>query len=468
MKKGNPLLKRKSSRIYRTVIFLSLILFLQAIALCSMAQNYQQQLIGRSRHVHYGSDTVKRWLDWNILFHENASDAEKDNFINDLKTKIDQKISAYNSSTGNHFKVDYHVVHCPCDLRLTNLNATTALGGSGNTVPPPPPKPGGSGDVVSLNFPMVQERMPEGKYMVIEKKVPLTINNIDKSKILAVMDTGLDPNLFGTNFNDLIWQDPGSKTTLRNFQFFHNNLPLDYMLDDEMHIHGTAVTTIALQEFEKAAGPNKPKPRIMVLKVLDEENRGNIFSVSCALSYAFQKQATLVNASLGYYSRGREDPILLHYVRQCNDANPVPIPILAAAGNTQSVHNQSQLCNIGNTINELSTIKTFDPASFNNRIPNVISVTTLHNETTSCFYQNYSKDFVTVGVVNGSGASCCKFILPFFTFGYEGSSFATPFISGQIMACLVDGRTLQNCRDQWSTAPAGSRIVTKGGKFVPN
>ena len=42
MKKNNPLLKRKSSRISRTGIFLSLILFLQAFALNSTAQNYQQ------------------------------------------------------------------------------------------------------------------------------------------------------------------------------------------------------------------------------------------------------------------------------------------------------------------------------------------------------------------------------------------------------------------------------------------
>ena len=80
----------------------------------------------------------------------------KTDYINDLKTCIDQKISDYNRSSGNHFKVDYHVVHCPCDPRLTNLNATQAIGASGNTVPPPPPpEPGGSGDTVSLNMPIV-------------------------------------------------------------------------------------------------------------------------------------------------------------------------------------------------------------------------------------------------------------------------------------------------------------------------
>jgi hypothetical protein len=77
MKKINPLLKRKSSRIHSKGIFLSLILFSQVSASTSMAQNYQQQLTARSRHAYYNSDTVKRWLDWNILFNERATDQEK-------------------------------------------------------------------------------------------------------------------------------------------------------------------------------------------------------------------------------------------------------------------------------------------------------------------------------------------------------------------------------------------------------
>jgi hypothetical protein len=395
----------------------------------------------------------------------------KNSYINKLETDIDQRISVYNSSTGNHFKVDYHVVHCPCDPRLTNLNATKSIGASGNSVPPTPPGTGGSGDIVSLNFRIDRDPpLGEGKniYNVVEKKVPLTIGSIDKKKILAVMDTGLDPNLFGSGFNNLLWTDPGAKITLRNFQFYHNNQPLDYMLDDELHVHGTAVTTIALQEFEKAAGSTKPKPLIMVLKVLDERGQGNTFSLSCGLSYAVQKKATLINASLGYYSHGTADPILLHYVHLCNNVKPVPIPILAAAGNKPGSHNANFLCNTGPNNNKLTKINTFDPASFSKSIPNVISVTTLQNANTPCFYQNYSNEYVNVGVANGSSASCCKFNVPFRLFGYEGSSFATPFVSGEIMACLMEGRTIQNCRNQWSTAPVGSATVTKDGKFVPN
>jgi Subtilase family len=473
MKKNNPLLKRKSNRISSKGIFLSLILFLQVFTLNSLAQNnYQEQLITRSRNAYGKSDTVKRWLSWNILFQENASDQDKDRFINDLETKIDKHISHYNSSTGRHFKVDYHVVHCPCDPRLTNLNATQSIGASGYSVPPKPPPVGGSGDIVSGN--MLIDRDPlirEGRYTdtVTEKKLPLTIKSVDHSKILAVMDTGLDPDLFGTDFNELLWRDPESKITIRNFQFYHNNQPLEYSMDDDAHVHGTAVTTIALQEFERASGnSSNPKPMIMVLKVLDELGQGNTFSVSCGLSYAVQKKATLVNASLGYYSKGHVDPILLHYVRLCNDARPVPIPILAAAGNVRGLHNANYLCNTGNNDNKLTKLNTFHPASFSQSIPNVISVTTIQNPKTPCFYQNYSNEYVNVGVANGTGPYCCKFRVPFRSFGYEGSSFATPFVSGKIMACLMAGGTMPSCRQQWSTAPVGTATVTKGGKYVPN
>jgi subtilisin family serine protease len=241
------------------------------------------------------------------------------------------------------------------------------------------------------------------------------------------------------------------------------------MLDDDAHVHGTAVIAIALQEFERAAeNTSNPKPMIMVLKVLDERGQGNIFSVSCGLSYAVQKQATLVNSSLGYYSKGKVDLILRHYVRLCNDAKPAPIPILAAAGNTPGQHNANFLCNSGNNNNELTKINTFHPASFSTSIHNVISVTTLQNANTPCFYQNYSNEYVNVGVANSSRASCCKFLVPFLSFGYEGSSFATPFVSGKMMACLMAGGTIQSCRDQWKTALPGTPTVTKGGKFEPN
>ncbi|HMC86953.1 MAG TPA: hypothetical protein VKI61_15605, partial [Chitinophagaceae bacterium] len=129
-----------------------------------MAQNYQQRLTERSRKAYYNSDTVKKWLDWNILFNEKASAQDKNTFINNLETSIDKKIAVYNSSTRKHFRVDYHVVYCPCDSLLTNLNATRALGATGSVTPPTPPGTHGSGDTVSQNLPIDKDPpLGEGK-----------------------------------------------------------------------------------------------------------------------------------------------------------------------------------------------------------------------------------------------------------------------------------------------------------------
>jgi hypothetical protein len=78
---------------------------------------------------------------------------------------------------------------------------------------------------------------------------------------------------------------------------------------------------------------------------------------------------------------------------------------------------------------------------------------------------------VNVGVVNNMSSSCCRFSVSFMPFGYEGSSFATPFVSGNMMSCLMQpggANTLQNCMNQWSTIPTDQIPVTVGGKFIDN
>jgi len=417
------------------------------------------------------SDSPK-WVDWNVLFPAGIPDAEITNHLNDLCIAVHSYIDSINNANGTHITVTCDIIHCPCDPLLYNFNATP-VAGSGSTTPPPPPKGGGgSGDLVSFNNSLsIDTYIQDSDKVNKESKVSLGSLVVDTSKTLAVMDTGLDPSLFETNINGLLWVDPNSDRTLRNFQWFHNLQPLDYMNDDDIHKHGTAVTSIALKSFEKKGSPSQPKPRIMVLKVLNENSRGNTFTISCALSYAAQKHATLVNASLGYYSHGMEDSILLHYVNLCGNATPVPIPILAAAGNIPGKHVSTQLCIVPGTGNELTLTNTFHPASFSLHHQNVIAVTTLRSGDSACFYQNYSSTYVNVGVVNNINSGCCRFSVSFMPFGYEGSSFATPFVSGQIMSCLMQPgttNTLGNCTAQWSTISTDQIPVTVGGKFIDN
>ena len=139
----------------------------------------------------------------------------------------------------------------------------------------------------------------------------------------------------------------------------------------------------------------------MILRALDSSNTGSIYSVSCALSYAIQKNVTLINLSLGYY--GDVDSILHHYIALC--ANPAhPIRVFAAAGNTPGDHN-SALCN-HNSHNQLSDSMKFYPACFSKEFDNITSVTQISKADSSCFYQNFSDEYITLGIYDS--IYCCE------------------------------------------------------------
>ena len=331
--------------------------------------------------------------------------------------------------------------------------------------PPPPPGTGGSGDPLAIN--------PNNSFVIdsttqfmdsVNSKftVHLASTTIDSSKLLAVMDTGLDSTLFDNTYAGLLWSDPNG-STIRNFQDFSNFQGLSYYNDDDPHKHGTAVTALALQALETLN--QNVRPQVMVLKVLDKNKSGSTFTVSCGLSYAVQHRATLVNASLGYYSQRGADPILSHYVSLCNTGDSRAITILAAAGNLPGVHTPP-LCYNPTLANELTITNLFYPACFKTDYPNVISVTGLSTSQSSCRYQNYSTTYVSVGVVTNQHSNyvCCAFPVNFLNSGYEGSSFATPIVSGKIMGCLLNtpGSTPISCLNSISSNEATSPVTEKG------
>lgn len=397
----------------------------------------------------------EKWLNWNILFAPGTSEARRIQTMDSIEKYVTNWIS---SSPNPSLQVTHFYFSCPCDPQLTNYTATPLLGMSGTPNPPPNPGKGvgGSGDgiqYVNSNNSFVMDTTLE--YQVpVNQKVVLNTTSVDDSKILAVMDTGLDTLIFPHNFQNLLWSDAAGQN-LRNFQFFTNGRGYDYYFDDEKHKHGTAVTTLALQAFESFNLQNTVKPRVMILKVLDENKRGSTFTVSCALSYVKQHAATMVNASLGYY--GKTDSILLKYSGDISNADQNPIPVFSAAGNIPGIHADDSLCNPPLERNLLNSSNLFYPACFSDLFPNFITVTGLSDAITSCYYQNYSSQYVNVGVITNPGTpNCCRFLVPFNTVkGYEGSSFATPVVSGKVMACLMTtaGITLQTCIDLISPVP---------------
>jgi hypothetical protein len=428
------------------------------------------------------------WLSWNIMFSPNANDATRTQQINTVTDYIKNYLAAYN------LKPLYIPIYCPCDSSLFNLNAIP-VDGSGQSLqaPPPPPKPpGGSGDnipyVVSINNNLNID-MLSGNPNDPNDTIPYYVNNnlkfllnnnigIDTSKKLAIMDTGLDPDRFDSKFNQLLWSAPGGKTLRNFFAFNSTTFSSDYYMDNNTSKHGTAVAMIALQSMD----PVPIYPKIMVLKVLDAAEKGTTFNVGCALSYAIQNHATVVNASLGYYdSTGISDPVLSHYLGLCNTTWPSDsIYVFAAAGNLPLPHNRDSLCGIitpqaNELVSGTQAIRLFYPACFNDSLHNVISVTGLKNMSQSCVYQNYSHKYVSLGVLNPSATTtCCQFHLSVLNLGFEGSSFATPVASGKVMGRLltgsatlgVTGTSVRQSLNFVTNANSSLFSVTRDGKFI--
>ena len=281
---------KENSRFPRGIIqMIPRIILYISLTICSVSCNNPGKKLGGSLFTHgspHDPNAIK-WLDWNVLFNAGTNAADRSEAMNGLNRYITDYINDYNGRTGSHFAVDQYIFSCPCDSSLWNLSAIPVMG-SGQA-PILPPKPGSGGGVggsggaieyVSQNNSFtVDSTMSLYDSIQTNAKIHLNNSGVDTSKILAVMDTGLDSTLFEKRFAGLLWHAPGGRT-LRNFQFFNNGLALDYYFDDEKNKHGTAVTAIALQVLEGVNPPLQVKPRIMVLKVLDQNKSGSTFTVN--------------------------------------------------------------------------------------------------------------------------------------------------------------------------------------------
>jgi len=375
--------------------------------------------------------TVKQYINWNVLFTPTSSAVSREESMNQIERYIRDSIpSAIGAIVkGLDFRIDsIRRISCICDPLLVNITADIIIDSSGGAVkipPPPPPGPGAEGSSVAYiddndNINVTSLDNPFSK-----EKIPIKTPTKTEKLILAIIDTGIDTTKFHSNLNGILWGAPGS---LRNFLPGSN--PFDFF-DDCAGRHGSAVAGIVTQQFGKIY------PSLMILKALDKNGVGSIFSVSCALSYAIENNADVINTSLGYY--GSPDPILKSYI---DLANYRSIGIVTAAGNTQGGHPVPLCRNSNNDGNHLTGSRLFFPACFSDDADNLITVTGLIDTLRPCFYQNFSDKYVSVGVMNVSvQPNCCAFQVPFLRNLIEGSSFATPVISGKIgLMVLSSGR----------------------------
>ena len=369
------------------------------------------------------NDSAENWVNWNIVFPPNTTADQRNKQLDEIKANLIAIVADTAESRGIGFSLTYKVDTCICDTLLYHLRGDLQLWGTtgSNTTPPPKTDPGASGDLLgSLIADNDEISLPEDSLEYsIDTSMILNISGaVDDRVKMAILDTGIDTALFRQQaISRLLWRNP--TTTLNNFLI--GGQPTNFA-DDNRGRHGSAVAALALRQFKGAL------PRLMVLKVLDRKGKGSIFTVSCALSYAAQNKANLINASLGYY--GSKDSVLLHYIKRSQDSAAL---VVVAAGNRPGLHMKPKLCDprlLGDDPLSFPN-NLFFPACFNGENENMklITVTGIASDNQPCFYQNFSNEFVDVGLI--SKYQCCAYQVPF-TGGIEGSSFATPIVTGQI------------------------------------
>ncbi|MFI5187425.1 MAG: S8 family serine peptidase [Chitinophagales bacterium] len=418
-------------------------------------------------------DTVRAW-NWNIFFGTSTTDSLRA----DIRTGIEDSIVAYVKRKAPGDSAIMKWSYCPCDTLLANLDVTI-VGVSTGGITPPPTKPpiGPSGDYaidsnINIEIPEASEVYHQNifydslKYQM--PGLPSGTQPNPDNRLFAIIDTGLDTTAFATSLKNLIWTDPADpKKTLFNFLKPDG---LDTLSDSNLVKHGTSATAIALGQIT-----NQSKPRIMALKAFDKNGKGTIYSVSCALSYAIKNRASLINASWGYY--GKEiDPVLNYYIKR---ADRMSVPIIAAAGNTLEPPGHARPYCGNNPVpgNELTGTHQFFPAFLSPQFPNLVTVTGLSQSSTThtlvpCLYQNYSNTIVSIGVWNKDPQNCCQYRVSFLGSPIEGTSFATPVVSGRYLSQLQTGvpttaRTARDIIDLFSShVNAPTPFYTVNGRYI--
>lgn len=279
---------------------------------------------------------------------------------------------------------------------------------------------------------------------------PINFGGEGKDTItVAVLDTGIDtvrvvsPNLQWKNPNETKNEEDDDGNCYvddtHGWNFIDNNSDLT---DNNLNLHGTLVSHYIINEF--ARSPTN-FVQIMTLKTHDAEGSGHLFSSICAIHYAMNKGANIINASWGfYYYQDGPHPYLDLLIRET--LRQKGILFVTAAGNKiEEVDNFAKRAyheEHGREFPErmLRNLEyhNFYPACLSRGGENVITVTTTDGRRVSRT-QNFSETYVDIGVMRDAvEAKAMKFNTPFAepTVLVSGSSFATAIACGKIGAYI--------------------------------
>ncbi len=305
------------------------------------------------------------------------------------------------------------------------------------------------------------------------ERVPGTVANL-----VAIFDSGIHPDLNIPHYANVLGVDSTYKDRLcdsgisvatgpqkRIFGINHMHEegggPIDYshIWDHTLNLHGTKVTQLlASQRINQPSAPL----RVLTMRVLNNDNKGDLFSLMCAMSQAKKMGARIFNMSLGYY--GPVDTLFEEHMEQLAADK---IWVVTAAGNAGDGFDSGDSNLPENRDLALRPVESrFYPAYFSKNMQHVIAVTSVSGSPDqTCDLQNYGKEVVDVGVM----ADDCHFR---FMGGTEqvsvsGTSYAAPVVTGWL-ARKKDLDTFANKADLLSDAPDTTALSdrVKGGKYI--
>ncbi|MDB5248411.1 MAG: hypothetical protein JWQ40_2805 [Segetibacter sp.] len=372
----------------------------------------------------------------------------------------------------------------------TYIQGNTATGGRSGS--PPTPTSGEDGPVYySRNF-EVSYSNPNSKNFSAVKPLPLVIPSTKIVKV-AVLDTGVDTfELKRFVFNSINPSCTPNGDAGYNF-FSHNR----YFGDDNAMKHGSTVTRFVTDQVVKYG---KNQVEILPVKTHDKNGISNLFTILCAFAYAKERGVHIINASFGFYlprlqlspQYTRDPNVLLLRAFTKYYLTDNKILLVASAGNKDDVNElktfDEHLLPYPSNLRNLDQVS-FYPASLarDPAFPNVLAVTTVDAPSgTVSPFQNFSPDVVDIGVnadaILGTMPPALRYVFynPRFISSAtaEGSSFATPIITGKLAANYELIKAVLNTgsytrKDIWNAV--GSSIVkkangledkTKNGKYV--
>lgn len=341
---------------------------------------------------------------------------------------------------------------CPCNQSLQLWGADTPIfGNEGPDGDKRKPKGGSGGSLGALNIsPNYEIAAPVASGFTFNWeniKPPITGKVKNDAIIIGVIDSGLDNKMnstvpFWVNANERGGDEDrnGLRGDINGWDFTTLSATSsgshDFQKDESQH--GTVVTAFIAEELQNAPY------QVMPIKILDKDKKGRLFNAICAMEYARQqitKRNTqgILNLSWGYYDLPSTAlDTMLQKLQKDN------IVVVAAAGNEDTAADRCETAADKRNLSK-RTYK-FYPAAY--QFDNLIVATTLTSKDPSeqtygyslapAPNQNYSKDYVDIGVVADTSY---EFYLPYTKKKQKswGSSFAAPIVTAQVAKAINGG-----------------------------